>query len=233
MQTVLLIKRKNMKSNFLKFGAVSANLAALSFVIGFALYFSVLSEAQYPRFDLAIQPQIEFMIENNMLLYSWYFIIYIVFGLCLILLNVSVFQWLKKEQSIWLNTTMVLAFVWTGLVIASGLVANVGSAHVIEVYNVTPKQAESLWLMVQTLINALGGGNEIVGGLWLLLLNLILLNRRQVSLKLSLIGIISGFSGVLTLLPSFQELGAIFGLGCIVWFGGLSVALINLQEDLI
>jgi hypothetical protein len=44
---------------------------------------------------------------------------------------------------------------------------------------------------------------------------------------LSYLGLIVGATGVLTIIPSLAELGAVFGLGQIIWFAWLGIIMIR------
>jgi len=205
-------------------GAIAANLAAMSFIIGFALYFTLLMDANYTRLDsdLDVLIQVQFLIENQLLLHYWYLIIYVFFGITLALLCLVLHQRLYPESPLMTRLASVFGLVWVGLVIASGMIVTIGNNHVIEMYRQDPEQAANLWLVIQVVTNALGGGNEIVGGLWVLLISLAALRSEGMSKMFGLSGLVIGSAGVLTIIPAWEVLAAVFGFGCILWFGGLS-----------
>ena len=116
------------------------------------------------------------------------------------------------------KTATIFGFIWAGLVIASGMVANIGASVIVEVAGKDPDQAASLWLAMHFVVDGLGGGNEIVGGLWILLISWAGLLYRKFPKALSYLGIAVGAAGTVTLFPALTELGAVFGLGSIVWF---------------
>lgn len=101
------------------------------------------------------------------------------------------------------------------------MVANIGAAVVAEIYRQSPAQAASVWLSLMFVVNGLGGGNEIVGGLWLLLLSLAMLRSRQLRRALGYLGVVVSVAGLLTTVPPLKELGSVFGLGLILWFAWL------------
>ncbi|MEN1729422.1 MAG: hypothetical protein AAGJ52_13380, partial [Pseudomonadota bacterium] len=117
-------------------------------------------------------------------------------------------------------------FIWAGLVIASGMIASVGLSTVAEVHVNDPEAAASLWSTIGVLQNGLGGGVEIVGGLWVLLISLG--SWREATgfpTWLNGLGFIVGVAGILTLIPSLTSLGAVFGLTQIAWFLGVAAVL--------
>lgn len=71
-----------------------------------------------------------------------------------------------------------------------------------------------------------GGGNEIVGGLWLLLVSWSAL-RGGLPKALNGVGLLVGAAGIVMLLPPLADVGAIFGLGITVWYVWAGVALLR------
>lgn len=210
---------------------VSANTAALCFAIGFSLYFAVFAESGYLELSQDLAPQIKFLLENQALIHAWYLIIYVLFGLSLAVLSLSLHQVLKVKSSCISSLAYSLAIIWTGLVVASGMIATVGNHHVIDLLSHNFSAAETLWLTVQVLVDGVGGGNEIMGGSWLILVNYMALKQRMWPKLIISLGMITGTSGILTALPNMQVFEALFGFGCIVWFGGLSVVFLNKRSQ--
>jgi len=76
----------------------------------------------------------------------------------------------------------------------------------------------------------LGGGNEIVGGLWVLLLSIAGLKGSHFSRALNYLGIFIGLVGVATIYPA-DLLTEIFGLGQIIWFAWIGFAMLMIASD--
>lgn len=88
--------------------------------------------------------------------------------------------------------------------------------------------AASVWNAVSTAHNGLGGGTEIVGGIWLLLVSGTALKAGMFHTALNFIGAIVGIAGILSIIPGFGEIGGvIFGLGQIMWFLWLGGAMLR------
>ncbi|MEM6432213.1 MAG: hypothetical protein AAF708_23445, partial [Deinococcota bacterium] len=112
--------------------------------------------------------------------------------------------------------------------IASGMVANVGANVVANIYAQNPEQAGSTWLSLQFVIDGLGGGNEIVGGVWLLLVSIAALQAANLPRFLNYFGIVISLAGILSMIPVLSELGgSIFGLGLIVWFVWVGIVMVS------
>lgn len=158
-------------SNLQRLGGVAALIEAASFLVGFALLFTLLVPAGYFAADADPVRNAAFLADNQDVMYLWYLSIYVVFGVFLVVLALALYERLKSGSPAAAQIATAFGLIWAGLVIASGMVANVGAGVVIDLYGSDPTQAGSLWLAVNTVVTGLGGGNEIVGGLWVLLIS--------------------------------------------------------------
>ena len=120
----------------------------------------------------------------------------------------------------------IFGVVWVGLVMASGMVANIGLAKVATLAAASPEQAMAIWHANNVVVEGLGGGNEIVGGVWLLLLSAAALKAATLPRALSCFGLLVGAAGVLTIYPA-ELLTEIFGLSQILWFFWLGLHLMR------
>ena len=81
--------------------------------------------------------------------------------------------------------------------------------------------------------NGLGGGNEVVGGLWVLLVSLAALWKGGLPKTLNYLGVVIGLAGLITVVPGIEVIGAlsglgvVFGLGFIVWFVWVGIFLLS------
>jgi hypothetical protein len=83
-------------------------------------------------------------------------------------------------------------------------------------------------LAVSPVIDGLGGGNEIVGGLWTLLVSVVALRTRALHRLVNYLGLVVGGAGILSAIPALGEIGGgVFGLTQIVWFVALGVLLLR------
>jgi hypothetical protein len=82
-------------------------------------------------------------------MYLWYLTIYVVFGVFLVVLSLALYERLKAGSPAVAQTATAFGIIWAGLVIASGMVANVGTGVVVDLYSRDPAQAASLWLAVK------------------------------------------------------------------------------------
>lgn len=204
-----------------KIGSITAYLEALVFIFGFTLYLTLLNQIQYGSLTVDPVESVALLQEHESLLYLWNLIIYVVFGILLVVLVLALRDRWRHQQTLLVPVATAFGLIWSGLVIASGMVANVGIRFVIELDGINPEQAAVVWLALSAVVSGLGGGNEIVGAVWIALISVAALRLEDLSKPLNYLGLIVGGAGVLTVIPPLSGLGAVFGLGSIVWFGGL------------
>lgn len=212
-------------NNLQRIGGIAAMVEATTFVVGFALLMTTLGPLSNGELDAAAQ--VSFLAEHATITYAWNLIIYVVFGVFLAVLAPALHERLKSGAPALMQVATALGLIWAGLVIASGMVANVGAAAVIDLAGTDPARAGTVWLAVDTVVNGLGGGNEIVGGLWVVLLSVAALRSGALPKALSYLGLVAGSAGVITLAPPLTDVGAVFGLGLIVWFVWLGIVLLR------
>ena len=148
------------------------------------------------------------------------------FGVVLAVLVVALHQRLKDKSAVLSQAASIFGLLWVGFVIASGMIANIGLAAVIKLSVNEPEHARAVWLTINTIVEGLGGGNEVVGGLWTLLLSIAALKANALSKMLSYLGIFVGVVGITTVYPA-EVLTEIFGLSQIIWFVWLGIALLK------
>jgi hypothetical protein len=212
-------------SHFSKMGGVAALLAASTFVVGFVLLFTIM--APMATGDLDPIQQVAFLADNQAILYIWNLVIYVVFGVLLVVVALALNEQLKAGSPAIMQTATALGLIWSGLVIASGMVANIGTAGVVQLYDQDPALAATVWLSIDAVRNGLGGGNEIVGSLWVLLVSWAALRTGGLVRVLNYVGIVVGLAGIVTIIPPLEMVGAIFGMGIIVWFVWLSIVMLR------
>lgn len=210
-----------------KLGGFSALGAAATFVIGFALYFTLLMPARYGSLKVDAVQHAAFLVEHRGTMVAWNLVIYVAFGLLLVVLALALHERLKSGAPDLMRTATAFGLIWATLVIASGMIANIATGVIVELYGKDPAQAALVWLSMAFVVNGLGGGNEIVGGLWLLLISLAALRTNGLPTAMAWFGIAISVAGLLTTIPPLKELGSVFGMGLIAWFAWVGIVLLR------
>jgi hypothetical protein len=207
-------------------GGIAALFEAAIYIIAF-VYFGVFWN--YPVSADDAQKFI-FLTHNQLVLSLVNLTMYVAFGLFLAVLVLAIHERMKNKAPILSQLASVFGIVWVGLVIASGMIANIGLDAVIDLSAKNAEQAMSLWVVINTIVEGLGGGNEVVGGLWVLLLSIAGLKIIELPKLLNCFGLFIGSVGIFTIYPA-EILTEIFGLGQIIWFSWLGMTmLINRQS---
>ena len=209
-------------NNLQKMGGAAALFEAIIYVSAFVFFGAVWD------FPVNADPaqKFAFLAENQVILSIVNLSMYVLFGILLTVLVLAVHERLKDKAPTLSQIAAVFGIVWVGLVIASGMVANIGLAAVIDLSATAPDQAMTVWLAINSIVEGLGGGNEIVGGLWVLLLSIAALKGNELPKILNYLGCLIGLAGILTVYPA-DVLTEIFGVGQIVWFFGLGIHLLR------
>jgi hypothetical protein len=198
-----------------RIGGVCALVAGVTFIVGIVLFATALSD--YTSGDPSPAESVEFLVDHEALMYAWNIIIFVVFGIALVPVVLAIHD---RSQPGWPLNRLAAAFglIWAGLVIAAGMIANVGWQTVTDVADEDLQRAVTLWEAIDSIQNGIGGGNEIAGGLWVLLASASCLHSESLPRLLCYLGIVSGAAGLITVIPGLEPVGAVFGLGLIIWF---------------
>lgn len=208
----------------IKIAAYSAIVESALYLFGFALLIGALNPGDQVL-DLA--DRLAFYSEHKTLYQYWILLIYVAFGVVLVFLSFSLNGLLKEKQPVLSGLATVFGYIWSVLVIASGMITNIGLNAALALQTENIQQASQLWLTIETLQNGLGGGVEVVGGIWVLLATLAGLKAHQLPKAMHWLGLLVGAAGILTVIPGLSELGAVFGLLQIIWFMWLGITLLK------
>lgn len=205
-------------------GGLAALFEALIYVAGFAAMAVWLNPGNTEGMDAALR--LAFVLERQALFQAVNLLIYVGFGLVLVLLTTALHERLRAGNEELMGVATPFGYIWAGLVIASGMLASVGLSAIATLQVKDPSLALSAWQVLAIVQAGLGGGVEVVGGIWVLLLSFVGL-RVSARSPLAWLGLVVGISGVLTVVPGLRDLGTVFGLTQILWFAGTGIALLR------
>jgi len=208
-----------------KAGGIGALVAAATFIFGIALFVTSLSD--YVEADATLAESVDFLVGHQGTLFAWYLVIFLVFGVAIIPLARALHGRLSDVSPLLSDISAVFAYIWAGLMFATGMISNIGITAVADLAETNPSAAESLQSSIRTVTDGLGGGNELVGGMWILLVSIAAWGSRRLPTALNALGIASGAAGLITLIPGLSDVGMVFGLGSIVWFAWVGIVLLG------
>jgi hypothetical protein len=215
-----------------KWGGAAAITEAFTYVFGFILFFGVLDASGYDTPECYL----EFIILNRDTFFVGYLVSGILFSFALIVLVQATYQRFRQAAPELMKFTAVVGFIWVCIVLASSMIFLTSLVALAKYHALAPEQALAINRAVNIVVDALGGGIELLGAVWVLAISYVGIKGKIYSPLLHYWGVLIGVSGVLTLFaglsflttnPFFEVTTAIFGLGQILWFIVLGVAMLH------
>jgi len=210
--------------NLQKMGGIAALYEAAAYVVGMVGFLLVVDISG------VVDPvkKVALMVDNQAFLYIMYLIIYVVWGVFMVVLALALYERLKAGSPAIVQTATVFGMIWACVIIASGMIYNIGMENVVDLYGKDPAQAATVWLAIDSVFDGLGGSNEILGGIWILLISWAALRAGELPRVLNYLGAVIGVAGIVSVVPALAELFIyIFALGQIVWFVWLGIVMLR------
>jgi hypothetical protein len=215
-------------SHLQRAGAMAAITQALAYIVGFAVLATVMQPEGAETWSHL--ERLAFVLQNKPLFQAWTLFIYVVFGMALVVLTVALQDRLGRAAPARMQVASAFGLIWAGLVIASGMISTVGLESVATLHEKDAALASATWITIGAIQNGLGGGVEVVGGAWMLLLSWAAWRAGAIPRALNAVGVLVGAAGLLTMMPPLAELGMVFGLGQILWFAGIGGVLLRTRS---
>ncbi|WP_460314118.1 hypothetical protein [Aliiglaciecola aliphaticivorans] len=205
--------------------AIASLTCALSFIFGLTLIL-----VWVPDFNDGPSQRLQVFTEHPMLMQFWYFIVYIVFAVAILLLSMQITARGTLEHSKMHKLTMLVSYIWSSYIFASGLIAILSIEFLFNAWLPAKGEISEIWQDIYAIQMGLGEGVEWVGGIWMLVMTLTLIEQRRFSRVIHGLGYITAAFGLLTLIPSLSLVGALFGALQVVWFVCLSLLLFKQNQ---
>ena len=181
-----------------------------------------------PNLNKGAEERLAFILNSGHILQAWYFIIYVLFGLSLVILNTGLRYWLAPASSVTLQLSFIMGWIWAAYVFASGLISILTIQYLV---SLPIENQRSIWYAIYSIQAGLGEGIEWVGGLWMIFLSLHLKKHHSNLIILSYAGLFIGVCGTLTMIPGLATAGAIFGVTQMFWFIAIGKRLLALGKN--
>ena len=207
-----------------KFGGFAAMYLAAAYLVGMIGFLTVVNVSGVAD---PVQ-QVALMADNLAFLYIMYLIVYVVWGIFMVVLALALYERLKASSPAIVQTATAFGIFWGCVILVSGMIQNAGMQTVVALYGKDPAQAGTIWLTIDSVLKGLAGSNEAIGGIWILLLSWAALRTGALSKVLNYLGVVAGIAGILSIVPALATLFiAIFALGQIVWFIWLGIVMLR------
>jgi hypothetical protein len=213
-----------MMKNLQKMGGIAALYMAAAYIVGMVGFLTIVNVSG------VADPveQVALMVDNQAFLYILHLIVYVVWGVFMIVLALALYERLKAGSPALVQTATVFGIFWGCVIIISGMINNSGMENVVDLYGKDPAQAGTVWLAIDSVIDGLAGSNEILGGIWVLLVSWAALRAGEFPRALNYLGAAIGVAGIVSVVPALAEYFIyIFALGQIVWFLWLGIVMLR------
>ncbi len=211
-----------------KMGGIGAIIAGGTFLVGLAMFAIMLGDFVSAS---TASDAVEFIVDNQVAVYIWNITIHIVFGIVLVPLVLAIRDRLVDARSPLARVSTVFGLIWAGVIVCTGMITNIAYATVTDLQGTDPDMAATVWSALDAVANGIGGGNEVLGGIWVLGISIVALRERLFARWTNYLGVVMGVAALVTIVPPLEDVGAVFGLGLIVWFVAVGVALIKGASD--
>ena len=208
--------------NLQKMGGIAALYEGAAYIVGMLGFLLVVGWPDDPVKQMAV------LMENQVSMHMLYVIVYQVFAIFLVVLALALYERLKAGSPAMMQTATVFGIFWGCVIIISGMIYNAGMENVVNLFGKDPAQAATVWLAIDSVLEGLAGGNEILGGIWILLLSWAALRAGELPKILNYLGVAVGVAGIISVVPALAEIFIyIFALGQIVWFIWLGIVMLR------
>ena len=213
-----------------KMGGLAALYEAAAYVLGIVFFFFVVDYAG------VVDPvqKVVLLANNQAAMTIMNLIIYVVFGVVLVVLALALYERLKAGSPAMGQAATIFGLTWAVLVFASGFITLYGWEVIANLYRSDPTQAATLKLMLDTVTIGLDHSDRFLGCLWVLLASWAALRAGMLPKALNYLGLSIGIPGIIsTAFPALTELGIAFGLGIILWWIWLGIAMLGSRPSLV
>ena len=207
-----------------KAGGVAALYLALA-LLGAIPYFLLVVD--YPG-ATTVADKVALVAGNYTSMYAMYLATYVLFGIALGVLALALWDRLRADAPFIMRSATAIGLLWSFALVTSGMVFNYGITTIEPLAKTDPAQAVAIWQAIEPVALALGGaGGELLGGLWVLLVSLVVIRGGALPKAFGWLGVVIGAVGLTSVVPPLHDAAIAFEVLQIAWFVWLGVALIT------
>jgi Domain of unknown function (DUF4386) len=217
-------------TNLQNAGGISALIAAATYLFAMVLVFTIL--APMADSSLSFEKYVEFYTAHKILIFIWHFAMYLINGVCLVILSLALYERLKSDAPTIMKIATVLGLIWASFVFLSGFIVLYGTEAFINLNGRNPIQAEILKKTIETITLGIDYSDRFLGCLWVGLVSIAALKKSTFPKMLNVFGIIISILGLIgTVIPRLTAISYVFGMGVIVWWLCLGVLMLRKESE--
>lgn len=209
-----------------KLAAISLLLMALSYITLMVIYGAILVTPE----GISDVEKLAFSAEHTGLINFTYIAGYVLFSCFLLLVNIAIKSIIEIESELIAKAVHAFGLIWVTLLVSAGLIA-ITSTNLISDTSLDTTTALSYYHTSSLVADALGGGIEFIGGVWILLIGAFGFYTRAFGRVFSGFSFLKGAIGIATLFSTDMILRVAFGLSGVIWFLWFAVALTQYNKQ--
>src|SRR4030066_2009756 len=134
-----------MMKNLQKMGGIAALYEAAAYIVGMVGFLTVVdvSGVADPVQKVAL------MVDNLACLYILHLIVYVVWGIFMVVLALALYERLKAGSPAIVQTATVFGIFWGCVIFIAGMIHNVGMQTVVGLHGKDPTSAGTVWLTIE------------------------------------------------------------------------------------
>ena len=168
--------------------------------------------------------------EYGIFMLLWYFVVWILPGICVIVLTYSLFKLSVQQHGRYENAIMLMSFAAASYFFSIGIIEITSAYKALINQQENLSEVESLYIDLSVLLRKIRRSTEFANDIWLFMLSLWLFIYNSVSRFLSVFGMFVGVMGILVLLPALAFLGLTFVFLSISWFALFGFAILKTKD---
>lgn len=214
--------------NLQKAGGISALLSAASYVFAIGLFLTLMRPLADP--GIGIGDYVAFSTAHSALIYVWTFSMYILHGVCLVVLVLALHERLRAVAPRLSLVASGLGLIWTAFVLLSGFINLWGNGALVELYAKSPAGADTFKTALTAITAGIDTSDRCLGSLWMGLVSLGALKSKAMPKPASILGLVAGAAAlVLSLVLPVTDVSAsfLFAFGAILWWLILGVFMVR------
>jgi hypothetical protein len=201
-----------------------------------ALYLALALLAAIPYFLLVVDypgattaaDKVALIADHYASMYVVYLATYVLFGIAVGLLALALRDRLHHAGPVTVRIATLIGLLWSFALVSSGMVFTYGMTAI---EALAASERAATWQAIEPVALALGGaGGELLGGLWVLLVSVVVLRGATLPRALGWLGVVIGVVGLNSVVPPLHDAAIAFGLLQIVWFAWLGVILVSTRQ---
>jgi hypothetical protein len=213
-----------MMNSLQKAGGVAALIMPATWILAFAVFLGVLDRAGLFAMDTDPAQKVAILADHHTIAAIGYLASFVLWGVLQVVLALALYERLKTGTPGLAQMGAAIGLILAGVAIMYGMIFVIGIEKVIALQAIDPQRAGTIWLTIDAMNLT---ENEILTGLWLLLVSWAALRVRELPRALNYIGLLAGVAGLLTVVPVLEASLFVFVLAHIVWYVWLGVYLLR------